>query len=457
MHIPALDLEQILPFEPILAAVSGGADSMAMAAALREQGARIMVASFDHQIRPDSADDIAFVSDYCEKHGLRFVSGKGDVPAYAAKMKLSLEEAARHLRYSFLFQTAADLGCKAIAVGHTMDDQAETVLMHFMRGAGIAGLKGMLPVSKLARYSDSVVVLRPILGWRRSDTEACCAAHGIQPRFDTTNQDPAYPRNKIRAELLPILREYNPAITETLARNARVLAGQYELYSETVENEYSSAILRSGNDWISFSTDRLASMPLILRNEVVRKAVFTLQPGIRDLDAETFDRFSLVKDTDLGGGFRSVLEVDELFISDRLASLPTDRHPQVKSPTKLEPGVTTLEDGWELELTYLNPPFPTDHENNPTEVWIDISDQPTSIAIRPFQHGDRFTPFGFTSGNVKCSDLFINSKLPARYRQAYPILLVDQAIAWLPLIRRSNVLPIQKNTRLAARIRIQKN
>ncbi len=151
--------------------VSGGPDSLALLHYLRGAGYPLLVASFNHHLRPEAGADVAHVQKIAEGLGLPFVTDSADVAAYAAANGLSTEEAARELRYRFLFRAAREAEAQAVAVGHTADDQAETVLMHFLRGAGLAGLKGMPPRVILPGFDAEIPLVRPLLGWTRAQTE----------------------------------------------------------------------------------------------------------------------------------------------------------------------------------------------------------------------------------------------------------------------------------------------
>jgi tRNA(Ile)-lysidine synthase len=200
----------------VVLAVSGGADSMAMlhAAARTRDGWRLTVAHLDHGLRRDSADDAAFVADAAAALGLPSATRRTDVAALARSEGLSIEAAGRAARYRFLAEVAGADGL--VFTGHTADDAAETVLINMLRGAGLAGAAG-IP----ARRGN---VLRPLLGERRATLRAWLDAAGIAYRDDPSNADPTFLRNRVRAELLPLLESLRPGAVDALTRFAR-LAG----------------------------------------------------------------------------------------------------------------------------------------------------------------------------------------------------------------------------------------
>jgi tRNA(Ile)-lysidine synthase len=214
----------------VVVAVSGGADSTALLLALEElNGAGLLeveltAAHLNHGLRGASADDDArFVESLARSRGLDFVSGRADVGARANDSSDNLEQAARRARYEFLSEAARRAGARAVLTGHTLDDQAETVLLRLLRGSGSEGLGGMRPERRLEEGGE-VMLRRPLLEWaRRADTEGYCRARGVEFRADEMNEDERFARVRVRRSLLPLLETFNPRAAETLARAAWLL------------------------------------------------------------------------------------------------------------------------------------------------------------------------------------------------------------------------------------------
>ncbi len=200
--------------------------------ALRQAGYPVIVAHFNHQLRPDSDREATALEKAVSRKNLPAIFESGDVRGYAESKGLSIEEAARTLRYRFLFEQARECDAQAVAVGHTADDQVETVLMHFLRGAGLTGLKGMSYRSFLPVFDESIPVVRPLLDIWREETVEYCAANGLSPYYDPSNDSPDFLRNRIRHLLIPQLETYNPRFREALWRTAHSLAGDYSALSE---------------------------------------------------------------------------------------------------------------------------------------------------------------------------------------------------------------------------------
>jgi len=273
------------PGELVVVAVSGGPDSLCLLHLLHglapALGLQLHVAHLNHGLRGEDADaDARFVAGFAAALGLPCTIGQADVRALADAPGISLEEAARQARYRFLSETARAVGARTIAVGHNADDQAETVLMHFLRGSGLAGLRGMAPKTALGEYwlggiasrqtpplamtsgGADFWLIRPLLAIPRRAIEAYCAEHGLAPRFDRSNADTTFFRNRLRHELLPILEQYNPAIRAILAHTAEALAGDHQIVRAEVEAAW-------GRVWLPQAAPLVESPPFAAPPEPV--------------------------------------------------------------------------------------------------------------------------------------------------------------------------------------------
>ncbi|MDD4874732.1 MAG: tRNA lysidine(34) synthetase TilS, partial [Dehalococcoidales bacterium] len=203
----------------LLLAVSGGADStclLHLMVYLKERlGIRLHVAHLDHQLRgEESVADAVYVIELAHRLGVPVTVSKADVKGYQKKHRLSMEEAAREVRYTFLAETAGAVGAEAIATGHTLDDRVETILLHIIRGTGIHGLTGLKPKSRRRLNGKTVDIIRPILEISRSETEEYCRKNNLVPRLDSTNLSLPPLRNRVRRKLIPLLKSYNPGVVE---------------------------------------------------------------------------------------------------------------------------------------------------------------------------------------------------------------------------------------------------
>ena len=214
--------------ETVVVAVSGGADSTALLLAIEELKTQqklytpICVAHLDHRLRKSSSKDAKWVSELAAKLGFRAVIGRSKVAEDADANSDNLEQAARKARYAFLERTAKRVSAKYVLTAHTMDDQAETVLLRLMRGSGGYGLGGMEAVRPLAKNS-SIKLVRPILWARRIETEDYCRLRKIQFLSDEMNDDQTFARVRVRQQLLPLMQSFNNRVVEALSRTAAQL------------------------------------------------------------------------------------------------------------------------------------------------------------------------------------------------------------------------------------------
>jgi tRNA(Ile)-lysidine synthase len=253
----------------LVVGLSGGKDSVALADALaclrRRRGFRLVAAHLDHGLRPGSADDVAFCSALCERLDVPFRSGRADVRARSAREKGGLEQAARRERYSYLRRVRDEEKAAAIAVAHTRDDQAETLLLRLLRGAGATGLSGMR-----ARAGD---LLRPLLGVSREEVLEHLRERGLAWREDPSNADTTHRRNRVRLELLPYLEErFNPGIKAALARTASLLADE-AAHLRAEADSLLAAIAREDGEALCLGRAALAGAPPALARATLRQAL----------------------------------------------------------------------------------------------------------------------------------------------------------------------------------------
>ncbi|HYM50522.1 MAG TPA: tRNA lysidine(34) synthetase TilS [Candidatus Limnocylindrales bacterium] len=359
--------------ERVLVAVSGGPDSLALLSLLRELipdfGLALSVAHFDHRWRQDSADDARFVSEVSERWGFACITGslgiEGDRP-----VKVS-EDAARRARYAFLRQAARDTDSSVIALGHTQDDQVETLLLHLLRGSGAQGLAAMRP-----RSGD---LARPLLSIPRADIEAYLRDQHLQPRRDPSNDDPAYTRNRLRLRVLPVLEAFDPAARRALARAADILAEE-DRFLEEETARLDPALLRE--------REAFAALPIALQRRLVRR----LNPGLSYSEVEAFRATGAATIRDPGGS------------ADALG-----RGLQIRRCT-CDPSTFRARD-------------PIGH--------LDAETLALPLRISQRQPGDRVQPLG-QSQPKRLQDLLVDARIPRLLRDALPIVRDRFGIVWIP-------------------------
>lgn len=447
---------------PIVVGVSGGPDSLCLMSVLRKTGYRIIVAHFNHKLRPDSDADANIVEQTAARLNLVSVIESGDVRAYADREKLSIEEAARSLRYRFLMEQARHFKAQAVAVGHTADDQVETVLMHFIRGAGIVGLKGMSYRTIIPMFDPQIPIVRPLLDTWREETIVYCAAHGFRPRHDPSNASLDFFRNRLRHLLIPTLESYNPRFREVIWRTSRSLEGDYEILSNILDEVWKACVVQENVGFITFDSLALARQPLGLQRNLIRRAIERIHPAELDLNYATLERASnFICNTsphirmDLTGGIHLLREGSLIYVTRGNVTLPIERWPQMPTdshtiPLKI-PCQVTLVGGWKLNCERWNIASLALEQalanDDPFQTWVDANGIADALELRVRQEGDRFQPLGMDGHEMKISDFFINVKLPQRARDRWPLLCMGEKVVWVPGYRPAHPFRLTEATR----------
>jgi tRNA(Ile)-lysidine synthase len=454
----------------VLAGVSGGADSLCLLDLLHHLGYPLVVAHFNHQLRPEAADDALQVEAAARERGAAFVMGSADVAGYAARHSLPVEEAARLLRYSFLFEQARCYLAQAVAVGHTADDQVETVLMHLLRGSGLGGLKGMSFSTFLPAWDTALPLVRPLLAVWRDETQAYCAQHGLHPVVDATNADQAYLRNRIRLNLIPMLETYNPQIRRVLYHTASILAGDDAALNQVIDGLWPGCLAGLGPGYAALDRSEVLRLSPGLQRGILRRALAQLRPILRDIDLEVVERALkfFIQTTRTGqmnlvGGLRMVHESDRIYLVEGNASLPAGDWPQIEGPLPLildAPGEIDLSAGWKLAARLL----PVESQaalidaspvnQDPFQAWLDGDLATFPLVVRPRKRGDRWQPLGLESGSQKVSDFFVNEKCPSRARSGWPLVCSGNQIMWIPGYRPSQACCLSASTRNVLYLRL---
>ena len=418
-HIDRHDLWA--PETRVLAALSGGADSVAQLLLLSDLAAdaRVVLAGaahLNHRLRPEADADEAFCRALCERLGVPFVSLAADVAALATEQRTSVEAAARRARYAFLEEARQSLDADRIAVAHTADDQAETVLLRLLRGAGTRGLRGILPVRGR--------VVRPLLGCSRADLRADLAARGEAWREDATNADLALPRNRVRHELLPLLTaHYQPAVTRLLARTAEVADAEDALL-EALAAEAATTVVKRLAVGVAICRSRLRALPLALARRVAR----------RTLEAADAPRAATLADVEAvlavcsRHGPRAALAAGlrvERFSADAVLLIRTPASPPAAPlpvRTLVVPGAVDLPELGPACRVRAERPILWTGEGGGAGMRVALTGTvPTPLVVRSRRPGDRLRPVGL-GGSKKLQDLLVDRKVARSRRDLVPVV-----------------------------------
>jgi tRNA(Ile)-lysidine synthase len=446
-----------------LLAVSGGPDSAALLlilAHLREAlGLELWVAHFDHGLRRRAQREAerAFVSHLAEELGLPFLFEQGDTRTHARHHRLSMEEAARALRYAFLARQAERLDADSVATGHTASDQAETVLMHIVRGSGLAGIAGMRPRSPwpFPGY-PGLALVRPLLAMGRRHSERYCQEESLSPCLDITNLLLEPLRNRVRHELLPLLRRYNPRVEQALLRLASAAAADAAYLDETA-NLFWQALAQRSQRSVEFPRLELTALSPALQSRLLLAAVRHLlgdTPQVEAIHLQTMQaalapRPVGVRRLSLPAGLAFVMQGQSVRLT-----VGEEGSAQAIPETPLAlPGRTDVA-GWRVEAAVL----PTESATpaaDAYEAFLDLDALGSALTVRSRRPGDRLRPVGL-GGEKKLQDLLVDAKVPRDQRDAVPLVCASWGIAWVVGHRLDERAKVDQNTRRVVRLRFQR-
>ncbi len=449
----------------VLAAISGGPDSVALATVLsdlrveldKERPFELSLAHVNHGLRPEADAEEQFVRDMCGRLGLRLKSKRVDTRAFAASAKLSIEEAARELRYAFLDETVREGGHTKVALGHTLNDQAETVLMRLIRGAGVRGLSAMKALSR-------GIYIRPLLSSTRDDVNTFLAARGLSCVQDVSNVDRTFLRNRVRHELMPLLEEsYNPSIVRALGSQASLLQEAEDFLGSVGREAYGKCAVAELAERIELELASLMAYHTCVQGYVLREAYFRLRGNLRDLaflHVESMIRLMRSGQSgdsvDLPHGVVAMLEGNRLLLGVR-DCLRASKSDPAEFRVKLEPGGLTVVPGASISVESCilkreelgAGPMSRERE----EVFFDLDELAPPLSFKGLKPGDRMRPFGM-SGSRKVQDVLVDMKVPRSARPGLVALCDSREILWIVGLRRSSAGPVTEKTRSVLKVRL---
>lgn len=422
------------PSEIIVVAVSGGTDSLALLHLLYRLKDTlkidIHIATFNHGLREQAAGDVQFVQQIATQWALPVTVGRGDVPTIANEQNIGVEAAARIARYDFLAEVAHAIGAKKIAVAHHANDQAETVLMHVLRGSGLQGLQGMALESRVPNHPE-LALIRPLLTTWRADLEDYCKKHNLHPREDETNRDTAFLRNYTRFEMLPYLKKRHPGVESALIRLAEIA----RVDQNYIEEQYQSTAqpyVKHQDGYVTVDRQAFQKMHPAMQRHTLYHAVYGLSNHTDISHERILHAVEIGKEGSVGavselpGGWQVRVDYDVLVVekSNRVRPVPQGF---LQMPVNLVvnvdvPSVTEIpQHDWKLEATS-NPKI-----NIVPDATIPISPA-SKMVLRTRRPGDRIALKGMGGKTQKIKDLMINRKIPQHIRGTIPLLVVDDSI-----------------------------
>ncbi|MEK7748082.1 MAG: tRNA lysidine(34) synthetase TilS [Nitrospirota bacterium] len=422
------------PSDRIVVAVSGGADSMCMLHLLKQlfPPSHLHVAHLNHGFRAESVAEAEFVSNQCKLWGISCTIEKHPVSQICKEKHLSKQEGARIVRYDFLKEVAQSVGAKWIALGHTQDDQVETILQNRLRGAGMVGLRGM----PTTRNVGDAVIIRPMLAITREAILSELKAAQISFVEDPSNQDKKYSRNKIRHELIPILQTYNPNIKKVLLRESLLL----EEENRFIEN-YMAELLPKINAvesgvhghpprplCVSFDISLFLPLPLALQRRFLRWGICAMTGHLTGISFDATERIL----SRMPNAFALSLPHGILARGTK-TELTLSVAPFLENPLAIEIALEPAEISipqWNIALSICKVDQPS-HDTVRSTAFFDLDKISSPVTIRRWTPGDRFVPFGMNGQHKKLHDFFIDMKIPKSERNKIPILVCKEGILWV--------------------------
>jgi len=463
--------------EIVVVGVSGGADSVCLLHILskwrKRLGIKLHIAHLNHQLRElESEADAEYVSNLAGSLGIPITIDRQDVAAYRTERNCSIEEAARELRYAFLAKVAREVGANRIAIGHTRDDQVETILMHILRGTGITGLCGLAPCSPIPYDSQgmslraealsvaegqrsNLLVIRPLLDITRGETASYCQEHQLAPRIDSSNLSLSFFRNRLRLQLLPLLRQYNPSIDQALLRLADIAKEDSALIEQQASGLWEE-VARQENNTIYLDKKQIAGLPLALQRHLLRAAMTRLAGDARDIEASHIEaarsllnkpaskRISLPRGLICHGGYNEIIIASppSVIASEAWQSqLPPCPFPPLPGEFFLRVPGKTVFPGWKVIASIVRKRVdsPSSRDALGTSEGtrqsnlvadFDLHKTGTELFVRQRRPGDRFQPLGMNMPK-KLYEFMVDAKIPRSWRGRIPIVCSPQQIIWV--------------------------
>ena len=456
---------RIEPNDSIICAVSGGIDSTALLLGLLHLPNRyksLTAAHYNHRARGnDSEKDERFVRDLCTQLDIPLIVGRAD----HGSDRLD-ENTARRLRYDFLSETAERIGADAVAVAHTTDDQAETILLRLARGAGIRGAGGMTHRRSIKIATNrNIVVARPMLQISRHQTDRFLNALHITARHDASNDDwSRYARNRIRHRVIPELKSLNPQAVSAIVRFAEIMQSNTDLIDKLADQAVQRASTGHPNTLLRIP---VADSHPIVAAEVLAQMYRTSADPETQLEQTHVDKMldllSIGKSANYNLPNEVVFWTDHRHIGmSREADQANDIVPYpdaITQPITLPlPGQADLGNGYTITSEVSTPPDEF-RETASDEAWLDRDELPTnSLSIRNRKESDRFHPLGM-SNDVDLADFLINSKIAASWRDRIPIVVAPDCgrIVWLPGVRVADWAKLSSRNPTALRLTFRRN
>lgn len=454
----------------ILIGISGGPDSVTLFSLIfnanrtKKIYSKLYLAHLNHLLRgEESEQDEQFVIEFAKRSNVPIIVEKRDIKRIVKAGKLSLEEAAREERYRFLKTVAEKVNANVVAVGHTADDNAETILHRIIRGTGILGLNGMRPKRRITRGS-SIQLVRPLLFSRRKDIKAYLKEMGLSYRIDSTNLETDKFRNRIRVELIPLLeKKYNARVTESLIKLGEIASQNNDFLISHVDSLTKELFLYKEKETgappneILIDISKLRETPTILQQLIIKEALVKLGIPLRKFGHKQYKEIlCFIKNTKPLNDRNINDHLNVGIVENTLCLSINGKHcvensrvfEEVRLPVPGSIKLKELNCKFKIELIDNENGFLKKFKKNKTKFVeaVDFDKLNMPLSVRKRKHGDRFWPLG-SNGTKKLKDFFIDSKIPLMERDKVPLVAMNGQPVWVAGIRIDNRIKISKETK----------
>ena len=443
------------PRKTIVVAISGGPDSLALLHALhclnRNHSVNLHAAHLNHGLRGEESDgDAKFVQEQCQALAIPLSTSLIDWASVHDVQHLPMEAILREKRYSFLAQVVNKVGASCVVTGHTADDQAETVLLHLLRGSGISGLRGMLPVTEWHSHDKTqrVSVVRPLLQVTRKETEGFCSNLKITPRQDSSNMDLQFTRNSIRHSLIPVLSRYNPAISKTLNHLAKSATRDIEHIDVQVNTAWPTIVV-SDDAGIQIQRSKFLELSPSLQTHLLRRAYNEISNEANTLTYDQLEKMLNLARNGAGkylylpNGLRFYTDYQYLSIT---TDLPSPRLPTLKKNCLHFPGDNNIQ-GWLIRIHDLGEMCRTRIKlvQDQYVAKLDADKIGKNLWVRSREQGDLFHPLGMIQ-HKKLKNFMIDARIPRYDRDSVPLVVSENGIVWVVGNRIADWAKVTKET-----------
>jgi tRNA(Ile)-lysidine synthase len=438
----------------LVVAVSGGVDSVVLLDVLVNLADmykfQISVVHYNHNLRGDASNkDEKFVRELSAKYNIPFYSANGKVTQYAEKNSMSIEEAARFLRYFFFERITRTIGSNFLATAHTSDDSAETFLLNLFRGAGLTGLSG-IPAKR--QFVKDVIIIRPFLKFSKQSLIEYANKRGLEWREDESNLQKKYTRNKIRLDLIPKLKkDYSPSIIDIINRAAKLIQDADRIIHNYVKTHLSQILFDISTESISIKLPLFKTFDEFIRGEMLQTILmkyFRIAPP----NMKIIDRILKLESSDIG----AICEITKniFVVKDRQAIVITKKNLLNVVNQKIQKKGKFPIGDLIFILTEINPED-VEYSNNNKIEFIDFNLISNELTVRNWEHSDEFNPLGML-GTMSVSDFLMNEKVPFLNKPNVLVLTdKDNEIIWVCGYRISNKYKITTKTQKVLKIEIK--